>query len=521
MLSDEPMTLGELLGEQPADALALLTPGRAGMNFRGLLSVAAMADRDLAAAGIGRRARIATVLRNGPEAACSFLALGCRGAVAPLNPGLTKAEIAFALGDVGPSLLLTDAEPDSPAWNAARELGMPVAQLAGDASQPAGWFRIRGLPAGSIPPSNAAVEPGDELLLLHTSGTTARPKLVPITQSAFCLSAQSVAASLNLSARDVSLNVMPLFHVHGLVASLAASLSAGGGVWCSPGFSALHFRRWLEESGATWYSAVPSMHQAVLNRAMRGDDALPAHNLRLIRSCSAPLMEATWRELESVFRAPVVQAYGMTEAAHQVSSTRPDSPLGPLSGVGQSRDLEVRILDENGIVMPPGCEGEVALAGPTILKGYLSPPGADLPSFRDGFFLTGDIGRIDRSGNLHLTGRRKEMINCGGEKISPYEIEEALLAQPGVQQSLAFPAPHPVLGEEPAAAIVCAPGGEVNLAEIRAALASRLSARKRPRRYWVLASIPVGPTGKPQRARMAELLAAAGIEPVKAAKDGS
>ena len=514
------MTLGELLGKQSPTAPAILAPGHAAMNFRDILSLAEAADRDLAAAGIGRGARIATVLRNGPEAACSFLALGCRGPVAPLNPRLTKAEICYVLGDIAPALLITDAEPGSPAWNAAQELGITVAQLAGDNTQSAGWFRIRGLPTGTTPAKDVPVEPGDELLLLHTSGSTAKPKLVPITQRAFCLSARSVASCLGLSARDVSLNVMPLFHVHGLVASLTAPLSAGGAVWCSPGFSALHFQRWLQESGATWYSAVPSIHQSVLERARSGDGVFAAHNLRLIRSCSAPLMEATWRELETVFRVPVVQAYGMTEAAHQVSSTSPGSPFGPSGGVGRSINLEIRILNPNGAVMPRGGEGEVALAGPTILREYLSPPGATLTAFRDGFFLTGDIGRIDGNGNLHLVGRLKEMINCGGEKISPYEIEEALLAQPGVRQALAFSMPHPRLGEEPAAVIVCAPGGEVNIASIREALADRLSGRKVPRRYWVLDSIPLGPTGKPHRARMADLLATTGIAPVLAGRHG-
>lgn len=508
------MILSELLRAQPSSLPAIRAAGRSDLTYARLLALAERVDGELSAAGVPGGARIATVLRNGPEAASAFIALACRGAVAPLNPALTEAELAYVLGDLKPRLLVAGAETGPAVAAAAQSLGIPVARLTADESQPAGWFGIEGLGHGADTATPVAINPGDEILLLHTSGTTAKPKLVPITQGAFCASAQNVAATLELTAADISLNVMPLFHVHGLVASLVAQLSVGGSVWCSPGFSALHFQRWLEESGATWYSAVPSMHQAIVKRAGYAHNGAPRHSLRLIRSCSAPLMDQTWRDLERVFQVPVVQAYGMTEAAHQVSSTRPGETATAIGTVGRSSGPEIRIVDGDGRELPLLSEGEVALRGDTLLTGYLSPPGANECAFRNGFFLTGDIGLIDSQGNLKLTGRRKEMINCGGEKLSPYEIEEALAALAGVQQAVVFAVPHPSLGEEPCAALAAEAGSHVDVAQIRAALKQRLSLRKVPRRYWVVDAIPSGPTGKLQRSRMADLLASAGVAPL-------
>lgn len=498
------MILLDILTRQNPASHAILSAGRTPLQFGELLRLATTVRDSLASAGIPSGARVATALRNGPEAASAFLALGCRGPVAPLNPALTEAEFNYALEDLAPALLIVDDDNNTACVEAARKLNIPVAALKRELDQPAGWFCLGGLPIAAGP-SGAAPADNGELLLLHTSGTTARPKLVPITQAAFCRSAHSVAASLMLSPADVGLNVMPLFHVHGLVACLAAPLSVGGAVWCTPGFSALHFLRWLEPSKATWYSAVPSMHQSVLARMRSGKGEL-SHGLRLIRSCSAPLADSTWCELEERFGVPVVQAYGMTEAAHQVSSSAVGQSAIERGTVGRSTGPQILVVDEAGSPMANGSSGEVALRGATIIKAYLSPAGANETAFRNGLFLTGDLGSIDSNGNLRLEGRRKEMINCGGEKISPYEIEAALSELPFVEQSVAFPVPHPALGEEPGVALVCSPEYRLNVPELRATLSRRLSARKVPRRYWVVDKIPAGPTGKLQRARMAQIL---------------
>lgn len=496
------MTLLQLLSAQRADALALRGAGVEPCSYGALMTLTRNVDAALLRGGVARGARVATALRNGPECASAFLSLGCRGSVAPLNPALTEAEFAYVLADLSPRLLIVDTTEETPASRAASSLGIPMCRLVADGVT-AGLFSLD-LNEAVAAESDEFPSGGDELLLLHTSGTTAKPKLAPVRQAALCASAQSVARSLSLTEYDVSLNVMPLFHVHGLVASLTGALSAGGSVWCTPGFSALHFWRWLEESGATWFSAVPSMHQAILSR--RHDGGPARHRLRVVRSCSAPLMDATWIELESVFGVPVVQAYGMTEAAHQVSCSRIGDSDRSRGTVGASTGPEIVVVDESGTVVAQGVEGEVALRGATMLPAYLSPPGANEAAFRHGYFLTGDLGVIDANGNLRLLGRRKEMINCGGEKISPYEIEEALSALPFVQQSAAFPVPHPMLGEEPGAALVCAADHVFDAAETRRALSRQLSSRKVPRRYWVLDRIPTGPTGKVQRSRMAQIL---------------
>lgn len=501
------MILIQLLARQAGASAALLGPDQPVCDFASLRALAERTDHGLLAAGVPRRARVATALKNGPECAAAFLALGCRGAVAPLNPALTEAEFGYVLADLQPGILLVDTDEETSAVRAAKGHGIAIGRIERKQDGRAGEFDLR-------IPMRQAVSPGafpsddDEILLLHTSGTTSRPKLVPIRQAALCESARSVAQSLGLSAQDASLNVMPLFHVHGLVASLTGALSAGGSVWCSPGFSALHFWRWLEESGATWYSAVPSMHQAILSRQPDGGAA--RHGLRVIRSCSAPLLDATWIELERAFGVPVVQAYGMTEAAHQVSCSRVGDSETSRGTVGRSTGPEIVVVDENGDAVEQGREGEVALRGATMLREYLSPPGANESAFRRGLFLTGDLGVIDANGNLRLLGRRKEMINCGGEKISPYEIEEALSALHFVEQSAAFPVPHPLLGEEPGAVLVCAPGHVFDASAVRCELSRQLSSRKVPRRFWVVEKIPTGPTGKVQRSRMASLLEAAG-----------
>lgn len=499
------MTLADLISRQNPTSNAILSLDRNPLQFSELTRLTGQVRDILGAAGVPAGARIATALRNGPEAASAFLAFGCRGPVAPLNPGMAGPEFVYVLEDLSPSLLIADADTDTAAVDAARALGIPVARLRPSVESPAGSFSLDGLAPQGPPAASAPPTGGDELLLLHTSGTTAKPKLVPITQAAFCTSARSVAASLQLTLEDVGLNVMPLFHVHGLVACLAAPLSVGASAWCSPGFSALHFLRWLEMSQATWYSAVPSMHQTILGR-MRGGKVPVSHQLRLIRSCSAPLAESTWRDLEERFGVPVVQAYGMTEAAHQVASSVPSESELSRGTVGKGTGPEIVVVDETGVPVSAGTTGEVALRGTTILKGYLSPPGANEAAFRNGLFLTGDLGRIDANGNLRLEGRRKEMINCGGEKISPYEIEEVLSALPFVEQSVAFPVPHKALGEEPGVALVCAPDHQLDLAQLRSALGQKLSARKVPRRFWVLDKFPMGPTGKLQRSRMAEIL---------------
>jgi acyl-CoA synthetase (AMP-forming)/AMP-acid ligase II len=353
------------------------------------------------------------------------------------------------------------------------------------------------------PSTDSAAEAGDIALYLHTSGTTARPKLVPILHSALVASAEGVRRSLALNEQDCGLSIMPLFHVHGLIAGIMAPLLAGGRVWCAEGFQAGRFHDWLVESRATWYTAVPTMHQAILLRRPREPRT---HYLRCIRSCSAPLAESVWLDLRKVFGVPVVQAYGMTEAAHQISSTTLADQAAEIGSVGCSTGPEIAVMNRAGELLPSAATGEVVLRGGAVLAGYASPPGANATAFTNGWFRTGDQGYIDAQGNLRLTGRLKELINRGGEKISPYEIEEVILRHAEIEQAVAFAIPDGLLGEAVGAAVVAKPDANVTPAQVRAWCRGSLAQFKVPRDVMVVDSLPRGSTGKFQRIGMAARL---------------
>jgi acyl-CoA synthetase (AMP-forming)/AMP-acid ligase II len=346
----------------------------------------------------------------------------------------------------------------------------------------------------------------DPALLLHTSGTTSRPKLVPLLQRNLLASAESIGRTLALTRDDVCLNIMPLFHIHGLMAATLASLAAGASVSCTPGFNALKFFAWLDEVRPTWYTAVPTMHQAILARAERHRDMLARGRLRLIRSSSASLPAPVMMEMEKTYGVPVIESYGMTEASHQMAS----NPLPPRArkpgSVGLAAGPEVAILDEDWKELPRGQVGEVSIRGPNVTPGYEANPEANAKSFRDGWFRTGDQGVLDEEGYLRLTGRLKEQINRGGEKFSPLEVDDVLSSHPAVAQALTFAMPHDKLGEEVAAAVVLREGATATERELRQFCASRLAEFKVPRKVVLLTEIPKGATGKLQRIGLAQKL---------------
>jgi len=334
--------------------------------------------------------------------------------VTPLNPAYTVHEVTFALSDLGAAAVV--ASPDqAEAASAAARLGLPVIRLRAGAGPVSGWYELESdIPESTAGRREGAPTPDDIALLLHTSGTTSWPKLVPLTHRNLCLSA--VAETLRLVPGDWCLSVMPFFHIHGLVAGLLASLSAGACVLCPPGFQATSFLSWLQCSQATWYTAVPTMHQAILARARRHADALARHKLRVIRSSSSPLYPGVWEQIQTVFGVPVLNSYGMTEAGHQISSVRLDGGSGSRTTVGLSSGPEIAIMDSHGRLLPPGETGEVVLRGAQITSGYLKPREANALAFQDNWFRTGDEGLLDSRGELVLTGRIKEVINSGGEK---------------------------------------------------------------------------------------------------------
>jgi oxalate---CoA ligase len=487
------------------DNPAILAPGRTPLGRDRLAAHVRENAEKLRTAGFGPRDRLAIVLPNGPEMATALLIAMASGAAAPLNPGYSRDEFDFYLGDLEARALLIRAGMSGPAPDVAFKRGLPVVELEPEASSEAGSFRLS-WPAMGPPVADEPPGPEDIALLLHTSGTTSRPKLVPLTRSNLLCSAGNLAESLRLSPADRCLNVMPLFHIHGIVAALLASLSAGGSVVCAGAFTADDFFSWLNELHPTWYTAVPTIHQAVLKKAHDDPGALKSHALRFIRSCSASLSPSVMSELEGLFGVPVVEAYGMTEASHQITcNPLPPGPRKPGS-VGVPTGVGVAVLDGSGRPLQAGVSGEIAVSGRNVTAGYLDDPTANAAAFIDGRLRTGDMGHLDPDGYLFLSGRLKEMINRGGEKISPREVDDVLAAHPAVAQVAAFSVPDTRLGEDIAAAVVLRSGRKAEEHELRAWVAERLAYFKVPKRIVFVSEIPKGPTGKLRRTDLARTL---------------
>jgi acyl-CoA synthetase (AMP-forming)/AMP-acid ligase II/thioesterase domain-containing protein len=491
---------------------ALLAPGRPELSHAELHALITRTAAGLQASGIGRSSRVALVIENGPEAATAFLAIASAAAVAPLNPAYSASELAFYLEDLRAEAVVVSTTVSSPVRDVAAECGLKIIELVVDPSTPAGTFKLSGLEPGDSPP--LPPDESDIALLLHTSGTTSRPKLVPLTHGQLSTSARNVAATLELGPEDRCLNVMPLFHIHGLVAALLASLDAGASVVCTPGFHQVRFFEWLAALDPTWYSAVPTMHAAVLARIRDRGQRVPRNRVRFIRSSSAALPVPVLEGLEEVFRVPVVEAYGMTEAAHQMASNPLPPGVRKPGSVGLPAGPEIAILDRSGRSLAAGQIGEVAIRGTNVFAGYEANPEANADAFADGWFRTGDEGSLDEDGYLTLRGRIKEIINRGGEKVSPVEIDDALLRHPAVEQAVTFGVPDDRLGEEVAAAVVLDSAAEADERDLQDFVAQQLAPFKVPRSILVVDEIPKGPTGKVQRIGLAERL---GVERKEAA----
>lgn len=504
-MPDEAVVLIDKIAAQDGQAAAIAAPDRPPQSYGALTRfIAATRDR-LRALGIGRQDRVAIVLPNGPEMATAFVAVAGAATTAPLNPAYRTEEFAFYLEDLKAKAVLVAADEDGPIIAAAEQTGTVIlrAQVAGDA--PAGQFDIAGDPIGPAS-SDGPAEAGDTALILHTSGTTSRPKIVPLSHANLAASARHIAATLALTPADRVLNIMPLFHIHGLIAAVASSLGAGGSIYCTPGFNALRFFTWLDDAKASWITAVPTMYQAILPRAERNAEVLARNPLRFLRSSSASLPPQVMQALEATFGCPVIESYGMTEATHQMASNPlPPAPRKPGS-VGIAAGPEVAILDEAGTVLPQGAIGEICIKGPNVTAGYENNPEANASAFTDGWFRTGDQGMLDPEGYLTITGRLKELINRGGEKIAPREVDEVLMDHPAVAQAVTFAVPHDKLGEEVAAAIVLNGEAEADAQALRDFAATRLADFKVPRTILIVDEIPKGPTGKLQRIGLAKTL---------------
>ena len=427
-------------GQSAPDRDAILAPGRLPVTYGELWARTNDTVRVLRGLNIGPSDRVAVVLPNGPDAAMAILMVAAGSVCVPLNPGYTAREWQHHFQDLQISALLTCTGAASASRDAATAFGIPIIDLVPKPNEGSSAFRLLGAATSSVGKPALAPKSGDAFILL-TSGTASLPKGVPLTQAAVCRSAYNVGSTLALKPRDRLLNVLPLFHVHGLVSGVLAALASGSSVICTTGFDAAKFFGDLKQFSPTWYTAVPAIHQAVLSAARVGAVGAKSCSLRVIRSASSTLPSSVSNGLEELFEVPVIDTYGMTEAASQIAAN-PVKRRKPGS-VGQPAGSEVRITDDEGRPLPIGGRGEITLRGPTVTRGYVNDLAATKAAFRDGWFRTGDLGYLDDDGYLFIVGRIKDIINRGGQKIAPVEVEQVLLGHPDVVEAAVFSIHHP------------------------------------------------------------------------------
>ena len=506
-----PITFKQLLSVGEDSAVAISAPGRPGLTYAALRAQVDVTLETLNSLGVAHNDRVAIVLANGPEMAVCYLACAAGTTSAPLNPAYRADEFEFYMSDLSAKVLIVEHSSTSPAIDVAHKLGMRVLDLIVEPGSPAGSFGLalrEGTVAAPHTPSalSGYSDTGDVGMVLHTSGTTSRPKVVPLSVRNLCASAQNIRTTLQFTPADIGLNIMPLFHIHGLIAGVLAPVSAGSQVFCTPGFNALKFFTWMDEAKPTWYTAVPTMHQAIVGRARGNLEVIRRNPLRFLRSSSSSMPPQVIKELEDIFHAPLIESYGMTEAAHQMAS----NPLPPRvrkpGTVGLAAGPEVAIMGGDGSLLGADTVGEIVIRGLSVTAGYEHNPHANGEAFMHGWFRTGDQGVIDAEGYVSLTGRLKEIINRGGEKVSPREIDEILMDHPAVSQVVCFGMPHAKLGEEVAAAIVLRPGSTATDRELQEFVAKRAADYKVPKKILFMDEIPKGATGKLQRIGLAQKL---------------
>ena len=485
-------TLLDLLDRGEGDHVALVEPEGRSFSYDSLRSHINRLGKDLVTQGITRSDRVAMVLPNNAESVIAFLAVSSVAVAAPLNPGYKLDEFKFYLEDVNARALITSENIGEEARHAS---GKKIMQIGLIDDNGALSFAIDEHQVfGDLVTPKAT----DQALVLHTSGTTSRPKRVPLNHGNLTKSVGNIVKTYQLNDEDISFCVMPLFHVHGLIASVLATLSSGGTIVLPGKFNPMRFWPVLAEYRATWYSAVPSIHQALLNRMSREQKKPEGlENLRFIRSCSSALPPATMLGMEKILQVPILEAYGMTEASHQMSS----NPLPPgerIPGtVGQGTGVEIGTMSDSGKLLEPGERGEVVIKGTNVTLGYENNEEANKASFTDGWFRTGDEGIIDQQEYLTLVGRIKELINRSGEKISPLEIDDILLGHPSVAEAVSFGVPHPTYGEEPAACVVL--NGDTTSQDLVKYCREHLADFKVPKSIHIVDEIPKTATGKVQR----------------------
>ncbi|BAZ16402.1 AMP-dependent synthetase and ligase [Calothrix sp. NIES-4071] len=480
--------------------IALTSNERPAMTYKQLRENVVELAEQLNSFGLGRGDRVAIAISNSPEMITVFLATTIAATACPLNPKYKQEEFAFYYEDTQAKALIILPDSNNNALAACTEAMKVIMVKTSDDG--ALHFELV-----QAQPHAREVEQASEqdiAMVLHTSGTTSRPKRVPIRHRNLIASANNFVNAYSLTANDKTLLVMPLFHIHGLVGCMLSTFASGGTVICPPGFNALEFWKLVEAFKPTWYSAAPTMHQMVLARASRNSEIIQANQFRFIRSSSAPLPPVILEQIEATLNAPVIQSYSMTEAAHLMTT----NPLPPKTrkhnSVGYGFGVDVGIMDSDGNLLPTGSLGEVVVKGANVIDGYENNPQANATAFVNGWFRTGDQGFLDEEGYLSLTGRLKELINRGGEKISPLEVDDVLLRHPAVSEALAFAVPHKTLGEDIHAAVVLK--NPTDEKELRSHCSQMLAEFKVPAKFHILEELPRGATGKLQRLNMSKLL---------------
>ena len=506
----QPLTIESIVAHwasRSAESPAISGPGRAPLDYGGLHQTIIYVRHQFRSLGIAQADRVALILGPGPSSVAAFLGVAACATSAPLNPDLTRAEFEISLPALRPRMVVVDSRLKTEGRSVALDLGIPILELDDEMNGPAGRFRFRSfdlVQESELSDHDWRAAPDDVAIVLHTSGSTGRPKCVALTQEGICRSSWNTALSLGLCNQDRCLNMLPMHHVHGLVSCILVPIAVGGCVVATTRFIGDCFCQLLDSCRPTWYSASPPMHHTIVE-VLASTTPLPVKSsLRFVRSGSMPLWPALREALAKTFSVPVVEAYGMTEVPH--ISGNPPGNCRPGS-VGQHIVDEWKIIDEAGHPLPAEQVGEVVVRGATVTPGYLDDAPTRTDVIKDGWFHTGDMGRLDRDGYLFLAGRRLEMINRGGLKVSPREIEEILLQHPGVRQAVAFAVDHPTLGQDVAAAIVSSDEHIHEESELRQYVASQLAVFKVPSRIVQVDAIPVEASGKVNRLTLADRLA--------------
>lgn len=493
--------------DRDPDAIALVCPGATPCDYGAMWDTHARAARALQewTEAAGGAPRILGLLPDRPSTALAVLSLTGGAAVAPVNPALAQVEVEAFAARLSPATVLVRADRAEDRAR-AEALGLPVALLRERVGAHCADFDLE-LPAPPGP-SAGRDRPG---LVLSTSGSTGNPKLVPLTTEQMMRSAANIASWLRLGPTDRALHMLPMFHVGAFVDLLLAPLLSGGSVHFGHPITTERLVRAIADERATWIQLVPTMLHHLLEHGDAGL-ARAASRLRFVRTVSADLAPTLQKRAHDLFGdVPVIQMYGMTETAGQITSNPLPPEVAKPGSVGRAAGPEVVVLDPHANPRPPGGVGEVCVRGPTVMSGYLDHDGGDV--FHGPWFRTGDLGYVDEDGYLTLTGRRKQMINRGGEKIAPVEIERVLLSHPDVLEAAAFAVDHPSLGEEPAVAVVAVPGRTPSVDGLQEHVRTQLAEYKRPRRIAVLDGLPRLGSGKIDRTGLRASVATGGAGP--------